>query len=417
MGRQKQIIFESAFTSYRQLDNIGEGGSGIVVKAEDENGISFAIKFLRPENMSTEKIKRFKNELEFCTQNDHPHVVKVKDWGKVEVRDKKCPFYVMPHYPENLRQLLEKGISPSKVLPLFAHILDGTEAAHLMGVFHRDLKPENILIDSGQKLLVVADFGIAHFAEPLMRTIIETKASDRLANFQYAAPEQREKGAIVDHRADIYALGLMLNEMFTSKIPQGVKFKRISDENPEYAYLDDLVDYMMTQDAEKRPDTIGEIKRELIARGEYFVSEQKLSQLKKKVIPKTEISDHLVDSPPEIMDVRWENDTLTFELSQAVNGEWAKRFHNPGGHSSVTGLGPERFKVHGNLAEIAPVKDESVAQRIIEHTKKYVQQANHLYQGHVKEIAHADKKNQENALRKQIEMAEKTRAINAALKL
>lgn len=77
-------------------------------------------------------------------------------------------------------------------------------------MWHRDLKPENILHDPIENRLVVSDFGIAHFTAELMHTLVETKLAERLANFHYAAPEQRRPGGLVDHRADIYALGLIL---------------------------------------------------------------------------------------------------------------------------------------------------------------------------------------------------------------
>jgi serine/threonine protein kinase len=109
------------------------------------------------------------------------------------------------------------------VLPLFSGILDGVEAAHLLRVTHRDLKPENILCDE-KSLPVVADFGIAHFEEDIIATAVKTPAGAKMANLSYSAPEQRMRGAAVDLRADIFALGLILNEMFTRSVPQGVGY-------------------------------------------------------------------------------------------------------------------------------------------------------------------------------------------------
>jgi serine/threonine-protein kinase len=82
------------------------------------------------------------------------------------------------------------------------------------------LKPENLLV-SAQNRIVVADFGIAHFREEHMLTAIETRATERLANYRYSAPKQRTPGATVDERADIFALGYILNEMFTTDVPHG----------------------------------------------------------------------------------------------------------------------------------------------------------------------------------------------------
>ena len=120
----------------------------------------------------------------------------------------------MPRYAGSLRELMG-NVHPSDVTQLFSQILDGVEAAHLKGVTHRDLKPENILCDGASRSLAVADFGIASFTADALLTAVETAPGQRLANFQYAAPEQRERGREIAATADIYALGLMLIEMFT----------------------------------------------------------------------------------------------------------------------------------------------------------------------------------------------------------
>jgi len=90
------------------------------------------------------------------------------------------------------------------------------------------LKPKNILCDSAKNKFVVADFGIASFEEDELYTAVETQEGERLANFQYAAPEQKVRGRPVTFHADIYALGLILNQMFTGEILQGVGFKTIA---------------------------------------------------------------------------------------------------------------------------------------------------------------------------------------------
>ena len=102
--------------------------------------------------------------------------------------------------------LLSQGIQPEKALMYFSQLLDGVVAAQLLEVVHRDLKPENILFDERNNKLLVTDFGIAQFKEEDLYTAVETKETDRLANFQYAAPEQRIRGGKVDHRAVILLL-------------------------------------------------------------------------------------------------------------------------------------------------------------------------------------------------------------------
>lgn len=176
---KKKLIFQTAFGLYGIVGIIGEGGSGRVYKVEDESSETYAVKCIHPENLTQKRRKRFKNELSFCHSNDHKNILKVLDWGSVELKGKQCPFFVMPYYPSTLRTLMKEGIEHNRILVYFSQILDGVEAAHLQGIWHRDLKPENILYNPSSDLLVVADFGIAHFAEELLHTSIETHDAER----------------------------------------------------------------------------------------------------------------------------------------------------------------------------------------------------------------------------------------------
>ena len=178
------------------------------------------------------------------------------------MNDVEVPFYVMPVYPQTLRTLMDQETSPDLLLAIFLQILDGVEVAHAKGIWHRDLKPQNVLYDPTANRAVVTDFGIAHFAEGLLYTTIETSASDRLANFRYAAPEQQTNG-IVDQRADIYALGLILYEMFTGELLQGTSHRQIGSVHLHFGYLDSFVEKMSRQSPDDRPASIGDIKQTL----------------------------------------------------------------------------------------------------------------------------------------------------------
>ena len=125
---------------------------------------------------------------------------------------------------------------------------------------HRDLKPENILHDRRNDRLAIADFGVAQFSEDLIATLVETAPTQRLANFQYAAPEQRTPGGTITAQTDIYALGLILNEMFTGNVPHGTQFRVIGDVAPAFAFLDPLILQMLAQSPSERPGSIGDIK-------------------------------------------------------------------------------------------------------------------------------------------------------------
>jgi len=269
----KPPSFETPFDTYTAIKVIGEGGAGRVYEVTNPAGEVFALKCLAPERVTSERLKRFKNEVAFCQKQEHPNIVKVLDTGATSIRGVKCPFYVMRRYGGTLRTLMGQ-LRPEDAMRVFAQILDGVEAAHLTGVWHRDLKPENVLLSDRESAPVVADFGIAHFEVEEIYTAVETKLAARMANFLYSAPEQRVRGTQVDRRADIFSLGLMLNELFTKEVPQGAGFKRVKDVNAAYAYIDDIVEPMIQQNPQNRPGTIEAIKKELIGRKNAFVALQ-----------------------------------------------------------------------------------------------------------------------------------------------
>ncbi len=142
--------FDTAFDTYKVIATIGEGGAGRVFSVSNESGESLALKCLSPDRITTERRKRFKNEIAFCSNYEHRNIIQVLDSGLSIIKSTKCPFYVMPKFPATLRQLLNEGIPREKTLLLFSQILDGIDAAHKMNTFHRDIKPENILYDQSK---------------------------------------------------------------------------------------------------------------------------------------------------------------------------------------------------------------------------------------------------------------------------
>jgi serine/threonine protein kinase len=143
------LEFRTAFGRYVAEDKLGEGGSGIVYSASDEDNQKVAIKVLHPSKATRARTKRFKNEYLFGFQNSHPQLVRVLDIGTVEqAKGISAPFYVMPRYSGSLRTLMKTGVDHSQVLSLFARLWAGIEAANLLRVVHRDLKPENVLANN-----------------------------------------------------------------------------------------------------------------------------------------------------------------------------------------------------------------------------------------------------------------------------
>jgi serine/threonine protein kinase len=225
---KQPVTLETTFGTYTVDELIGEGGAGRVYGGAAQDGVSVAIKLLSRDRATTDRRKRFKNEIAFLARNKHVNIVTVIDHGVAKERSFEGPFYVMPRYDCSLRDLMKQGVPGDQILPLFAKIIDGVEAAHLQGAVHRDLKPENVLFDRKTRTPAVADFGIASFTDDLIVTAIETAPAQRLANFLYAAPEQRTAGRSVGPTADIYALGLILNELFTGNVPHGTEYRLLA---------------------------------------------------------------------------------------------------------------------------------------------------------------------------------------------
>lgn len=415
MSLRKPIIFETPFNQYTGIEIIGEGGAGRVYKATGDNNSTYAIKLLDSKKATRQNMKRFKNEVDFCSRNRHPNIIAVIDSGNVVDGVKNTPFYVMPLYTTSLRKLLDAVIPSEKVLYYFTQLLDGVEAAHLLHVVHRDLKPENVLYDEAQDRLLVADFGIAHFEVEDLYTNAETSPNDKLANFQYAAPEQRARGSKVDHRADIYALGLILNEMFTELIPHGTGYKTIGDVAPNFAYLDDLVTEMLKQSVERRIKSIEEVKRQLIGRGDEFTRFQRLNELKQTVVPVTDIDDLFIIDPPYLRDFDYSRGVLILYLSRPVNDKWKLALRNMGTFTFVMGKGPERFNISGDTASIQA--EEHDLQQIIDYFKDWLPIANRLYAQMIRNEIQEEQERQRRELQKKIEELERQKRVRASLKI
>ncbi len=374
MGKPPKT-FDSAFEIYSATSVIGEGGSGRVFSVKDSNGSDFALKCLFPERVTTERRKRFKNEINFCQRQKHANIIQVVDAGIVEWNKVKCLFYVMPLYEMTLRILLEKGISANNALKLFTQIIDGVEAGHLSGVIHRDLKPENVLYDQKQDRLLVADFGIARFEEDIMATTVSTKPTTKLANLRYSAPEQRIPGAAVDRRADVFALGLILNELFTNSVPQGAGYKTIKSVAAAYSYLDPLVDRMIQQNPAARFSTLEEVKKELIASGNEFVALQQLRAKEQEVVPVSAVGEVV---RIQIINVDWQRNTLMLKLSRNPEQGWIQRFQQPReNYSAIMGAHPSDIDFRGDTAFIRA--DEQSVEAILNHFKIYLEMADRGY--------------------------------------
>ncbi len=201
---------------YELAERIGAGGMAEVFRAHDRTlDRDVAVKVMRPAFAADpEFIERFHREAEAMGAIEHPNIVRILDSGV----SADGPYIVMELVRGGTLWDLMRArgrVDQYVAAQIAAAIADGLEAAHLRGVLHRDLKPDNVLLD-GERRPKITDFGIARLAAA---TAI-TRTGELLGTPQYLAPEQMS-GDIVDERADVYALGVILYEMLTGARPTG----------------------------------------------------------------------------------------------------------------------------------------------------------------------------------------------------
>ena len=256
---KKGNIIKGVHDEYEIINNFKQGSDANLFEVKDSNENILIMKTIKKTNtLSSSKISRFKNEMDFLYKHSNKNIVKVIDYNISA--DEKTLFYIMKKYCSDLRTLIKNGIDYQKSIKYFWQICEGLKSAHAEHCWHRDLKPENILYDEEEDIVVVADFGIAHFSDDDKVDKIETKNTEKLANFKYHSPEQVPGKVVEDATADIWALGYILNEMFTNEIPLGENYKKISSVTRIYKNLDLLVSEMIKSDKKERCQSISEVE-------------------------------------------------------------------------------------------------------------------------------------------------------------
>lgn len=401
---------KTTFSTYQVNQSIGQGGNGFVYEAE-ENSDLVAIKVLDPTRANKEKIKRFENEYRFCSTKRHENIIHVIDHG---ITEDGAPFIVMPKYEGSIRDLIG-SLNDDESYSLILNILSGVEAAHKYDVIHRDIKPENILYRNSKSEVVLTDFGIAEFGEDELYTAVETKDGTRLANFQYAAPEQRIRGGKINQTTDIYSLGLIIHEIFTSELPLGKNHKPIAKFSEKYKYFDAIVEKMLQQESVNRYQDISEIKTEISVQSRDYIATQKISELTSTVIPSHDVDDPIVAEPMSITDVEWDNGMLIIHLNHLPNYQWQSALRNMGNFSAAMGKGPDAFNFRDKTARIN-ASDESEAQRIIDHFKQWLPITARVYENKLKQDAQQAEQEKIRELERKIHEEQKKKSINEALK-
>ena len=210
------------FGNFRLLGVLGAGGMGIVYRARQHAPPrDVALKVLQPARADAEHLARFRFEVEALGRLQHPGIAAIFDAGTVDHGAGPQPFLAMELI--HGRPLLEHAARARLELParlrLLAAIADAMQHAHQRGIVHRDLKPANVLVDdSGQPK--VLDFGIATAIDRTGGPRARQHEPAPLGTLPYMSPEQlRDRGAVVDLRSDVYALGVLLHELLTGHLP------------------------------------------------------------------------------------------------------------------------------------------------------------------------------------------------------
>jgi tetratricopeptide (TPR) repeat protein len=202
---------------YRIERELGAGGMATVYIAEDlRHHRQVAVKVLRPELAASLGSERFLREIEIAARLQHPHILPLHDSGSAE----EILFYVMPLVEgQSLRDRLVKGgaLSIEEATRIIREVADALAYSHRQGVVHRDIKPENILLSSGHAL--VTDFGVAKAVSDSAASSSLTGTGVSIGTATYMAPEQASADPATDHRADIYALGVMAYEILAGQPP------------------------------------------------------------------------------------------------------------------------------------------------------------------------------------------------------
>ncbi len=208
---------------YRLERELGKGGMATVYLAQDlKHDRKVAIKVLRPELGASLGADRFLQEIRVAAKLQHPHIVGLLDSGVIAdgAGPEVLSYYVMPFVEgETLRERLARTgpLAVPEVVRLTGEVADALAKAHKAGVVHRDIKPENILLADGHAL--VMDFGVAKAVSDATGRQGLTSAGLSLGTPAYMAPEQVAADPRIDHRADLYALGLVAYEMLVGGSP------------------------------------------------------------------------------------------------------------------------------------------------------------------------------------------------------
>jgi serine/threonine protein kinase len=209
---------------YKLLQQIGEGGMGVVWMAEQTQPVQrkVALKVIKPGMDSRQVIARFEAERQALAMMDHVNIARVLDAGTTE---SGLPYFVMElvHGVPITQYCDDIHLTPRERLELFVPVCQAIQHAHQKGIIHRDIKPSNVMVTlyDGKPVPKVIDFGVAKATEQtLTQRTLFTQYGTMVGTLEYMSPEQAEMSALgVDTRSDIFSLGVLFYELLTGGTP------------------------------------------------------------------------------------------------------------------------------------------------------------------------------------------------------
>jgi len=254
---------------YELIDVLGRGGMGVVYEGRQISlGRRVAVKFLMPTLAdSPEFVERFQREAAVLARVSHPNVVTIYERGTTGAG----VYFIMEYVegpgggaPVDLRSVLQsRRLTEAEVLRLGVQIVKALGFAHQMGIVHRDVKPGNVMLDRHGHAKV-ADFGIALLESELPGAEV-AGPSQPLGTLDYMAPEQRLNSSLVDARADVYSVGVMLYEMLTGILPRGAWLRPSAMQPTLNPRWDELLRQMLQPDVRQRAKDLHHVAEQLEA--------------------------------------------------------------------------------------------------------------------------------------------------------
>lgn len=246
------------------MELLGQGGMGAVYKARQKNlDRLVALKILPHDAGDRGFAERFTREARTLAKLNHPGIVAIHDFGTTG----DLYWFVMEYVDGvNLRQAKKAGmLTPAAALAVVPQICEALQFAHDAGIVHRDIKPENVLLDAKGRVKI-ADFGLAKLVGRPDRSHL-TGTHQAMGTPHYMAPEQWEKPLEVDHRADIYSLGVVFYELLTGELPLG-RFAPPSQKVQVDVRLDEVVLRTLEKEPARRYQKASEVKTDVERIGE-----------------------------------------------------------------------------------------------------------------------------------------------------